>query len=83
MIILYTKPNNGYCDLARTFMIKNNVHFREYDLSKNRAKAKHWKGMGVGTLPIVFDDTESWVLAEWDQEIFQYLSKVKEVEDND
>jgi glutaredoxin 3 len=39
-VIIYTTPTCGYCNLAKSYLKKNNISYTEYDVSKDINKAR-------------------------------------------
>lgn len=58
-VIVYSTPSCPYCNMAKQYFKENNIDFTDYDVSKNREKAKEMiNKSGQQGVPVIYIDGE-------------------------
>jgi len=57
-VVLYSTSWCGYCEKARTFMDKNGIDYKEYDIEKSREGREQHDALGGGGIPVLLINDE-------------------------
>ena len=73
-VIVYSTPSCPYCNMAKQYFKENDIDFTNYDVSKNREKAKEMiNKSGQQGVPVI--DIDGEIIVGFDK------SKVKQLLD--
>jgi len=74
MIKIYTTPTCPWCNATKDFLNKNNIKFKEIDVSRDRKSAEEMiKKSGQYSVPVL--DINSEIIVGFDKERIEQLVK--------
>ena len=53
-VVMYSTDWCGYCKKARSYFLKNNIAFIDYDIEKNAKAKQRYDKLGATGVPVIF-----------------------------